>query len=278
MRYRITILCDNTVGPLAGTLGEHGFAALVEWNGGSLLFDTGQGDTLLHNALRMNRDLHRVGTVALSHGHYDHTGGLLPLLRNCGGKDILAHPAVFSRRYRVKDTGESIPIGIPYDEPFLRGLGGRFTLSPTFQEVAPGVFLTGEVPRRARFEEGDTGLCCDDAGCMPDPVHDDQSLVIRTGKGLVLVLGCCHAGLINTIEHSRNQTGVPEIYAVIGGTHLGFCGAPQLDETIRALRSYNIRKICPGHCTGFTVAARLSREFPGHFQPAHVGYTLEMEE
>jgi len=276
MTCRITILCDNSVGALSGTLGEHGFAALVERDDGALLFDTGQGDTLLHNALRMNRDLHRVEKVALSHGHYDHTGGLLPLLRNCGGKDIFAHPAVFSRRYRVKDTGESIPIGIPYDEAFLRAMGGRFHLAAEFRELAPGIFLTGEVPRKTPFEHGDTGLCCDDAGCAADPLDDDQSLVIGTEKGLVLILGCCHAGLINTIEHARSKTGVDEVYAVIGGTHLGFCGPAQLEETVRALKRYTVRKICAGHCTGFPASTRLLKEFPGHFQPAHVGYTLEI--
>jgi 7,8-dihydropterin-6-yl-methyl-4-(beta-D-ribofuranosyl)aminobenzene 5'-phosphate synthase len=277
MSYRITILCDNSVGPLSGTLGEHGFAALVERGDWALLFDTGQGDTLLHNALRMNRDLHKVGKVALSHGHHDHTGGLLPLLRNCGGKEIFAHPGVFSRRYRVKDNGESIPIGIPYDEAYLRALGGRFNLAAEFRKLAPGIFLTGEVPRRTPFEEGDTGLCCDDAGCAPDPLHDDQTLVLRTAHGLVLILGCCHAGLINTIEYARQMTGVDEIYAIIGGTHLGFCGAIQLDETVRALRTCAIKKISAGHCTGFAASARLFKEFPGHFQPAHVGYTLEIE-
>lgn len=278
MTCRITILCDNTVGPLSGTLGEHGFAALVEGGGESLLFDTGQGDTLLHNALRMNRDLHRVPKVALSHGHYDHTGGLLPLLRTCGGKEIFAHPGLFARRYRVKDTGESIPIGIPYDEAFLRGMGGRFSFGERFREIAPDIFLTGEVPREAAFERGDTGLCCDDAGCAADLLPDDQSLVIRTAKGLVLLLGCCHAGVVNTIEHARRATGVAEVYAVVGGTHLGFCSPAQLEETVRALRTYNIGKISPGHCTGFAAAARLAREFPGRFHPAHVGYTLEIQE
>lgn len=278
MTYRITILCDNTVGPLSGTLGEHGFAALVEGGRESLLFDTGQGETLLHNALRMNRDLHGVAKVALSHGHYDHTGGLLPLLRTCGGKEVFAHPGVFARRYRVKDTGESTSIGIPYDEAYLRGMGGRFSFAEGFREIAPGIFLTGEVPRHSPYEKGDTGLCCDDVGCAADPLIDDQSLVIRTGKGLVLVLGCCHAGVINTIEHARRETKVAEVHAVIGGTHLCFCSPQQLDETIRALRSYNIRRICAGHCTGFAAAARLAREFPGQFHPAHVGYTLEIQE
>jgi 7,8-dihydropterin-6-yl-methyl-4-(beta-D-ribofuranosyl)aminobenzene 5'-phosphate synthase len=278
MTHRITILCDNTVGPLSGTLGEHGFAALAESADGALLFDTGQGDTLLHNALRMNRDLHRVAKVALSHGHYDHTGGLYPLLRNCGGKELFAHPGVFSRRYRVKDTGESIPIGIPYDEAFLRALGGHFDLAREFREVASGIFLTGEVPRVTPFEKGDTGLCCDEAGCTADSLADDQSLAIRTGRGLVLILGCCHAGLINTIEHARRATGVDTIYAVIGGTHLGFCSPGQMEETVRALKAYDIKKICSGHCTGFAAAARLMKEFPGQFQPAHVGYTLEVDE
>ena len=275
MKYRITILCDNSVGRLSGTLGEHGFAALVEWEGGSLLFDTGQGETILHNALRMNRDLHRVGQLALSHGHCDHTGGLLPLLRNCGGKEIFAHPAIFSRRYRVKDTGESIPIGIPYEEHFLRGAGGRFALSDRFREIAEAIFLTGEVPRKSPFEKGDAGQFCDDGGCSPDLVPDDQSLIISGNRGLVLLLGCCHAGLVNTIEHAMEKTGVEDIYAVIGGTHLGFSDQTRLDETVKALRGYGVYKLCVGHCTGFAAAARLFREFPGQFQPAQVGFTIE---
>jgi 7,8-dihydropterin-6-yl-methyl-4-(beta-D-ribofuranosyl)aminobenzene 5'-phosphate synthase len=276
MKYRITILCDNTVGALSGTLGEHGFAALVEWEGGSLLFDTGQGETLLRNAQRMNRDLHRLAGVALSHGHYDHTGGLLPLLRNCGGKELYAHPALFSRRYRVKDNGESTSIGIPYDEAFLRGLGGKFSLSESFREIAPGMFLTGEVPRQTSFERGDAGIFCDAAGCAADTVLDDQSLVIVGRRGLVLLLGCCHAGLVNTIEHARRQTGVEELHAVIGGSHLGFSDPVQLDETVRALRGYHPHKLCPGHCTGFAASARLWKEFPGQFHPAQVGFTIEV--
>jgi 7,8-dihydropterin-6-yl-methyl-4-(beta-D-ribofuranosyl)aminobenzene 5'-phosphate synthase len=278
MNSRITILCDNTVGPLAGTLGEHGFAALVERPGGSILFDTGQGDALLHNAMRMKRDLHGLAGVALSHGHYDHTGGLMPLLRCCGGKEIFAHPGVFARRYRVRDNGESVAIGIPFDEAFLRGLGGRFNFSADFREIAPDIFLTGTVPRLTPFESGDAGLCCDEGGCEADPLTDDQSLVVKTARGLVLLLGCCHAGLINTIEHARRETGVSAIDAVIGGTHLGFSSPRQLDETVRELKSYGIRKISAGHCTGFAASARLMKEFPGQFHPAQVGYTFEIKE
>lgn len=273
--YRITVLCENTVGPVSGTLGEHGFAALVEGKGSRILFDTGMGETLLRNALRMNRDLHRVERVVLSHGHFDHTGGLLPLLRNCGAKEVLAHPAVFSRRYRVKDTGESVPVGIPYDETYLRGMGARFILDAGFCEIAPDVFLTGRVPRRTPFEQGDRGMFRDPEGTSPDPLEDDQSLVIRSPKGLVLLLGCCHAGVVNTIGHAREQTGEERVYALIGGTHLGFCSPEQVEATVEALRAFGIRRIAAGHCTGFSASARLQREFPAAFQPANVGYTLE---
>jgi 7,8-dihydropterin-6-yl-methyl-4-(beta-D-ribofuranosyl)aminobenzene 5'-phosphate synthase len=276
MAFRITVLCDNSVGPISGTLGEHGFAALIEAGDQALLFDTGQGETLLHNAQRMNKNLHRVSTVALSHGHYDHTGGLWPLLKACGPKEIVAHPDIFCRRYRVKDGGEAISIGIPYSQEFLRGLGATFTLQAGFHELASGIFLTGQVPRKTVFERGDSGLFCDEAGCCADPIADDQSVVLVTAKGIVLILGCCHAGIINTLEHARCQTGVSEIYAVIGGTHLGFCSSQQLEDTIKALRQYGIQKIYGSHCTGFSAAARLQREFPGHFHPAQVGYTLEI--
>lgn len=275
MKCRITILCENSVGPVSGTLGEHGFAALVEWADGSLLFDTGGGETLLHNAVRMNRDLRKVTGVALSHGHYDHTGGLKPFLQLVGRKKVYAHPAVFAPRYRVKDTGEAISIGIPYGEEFLRGIGADFDLDAAPREIAPSLFLTGEVRRGNGFETGDTGLYSDPSGCAADALADDQSLVLRGSRGLVLLLGCCHSGVVNTIEAARKLTGVRHIQAVIGGTHLGFCGENQLDATVKSLREMAVETVYGSHCTGFFAAARLLREFPGRFRPAMVGTTIE---
>lgn len=276
MSGRIRILCDNTAGALSGTLGEHGFAALVEKDGKTILFDTGAGQTLLPNAQRMNLDLRQVGQVILSHGHHDHAGGLWPLLQSCGPKKVLAHPGVFTRRYAVREGSER-SVGIPYSEEFLAGLGASFDYAEGFRQVAPGIFLTGEVPRRTEFERGDAGLFCDAAGCFPDRVPDDQSLIIVTGKGLLLLLGCCHAGVVNTVEWAREQTGVSEVYGIVGGCHLAFCSEHQLEGTIRTLKKYGVKKLCAGHCTGFAASARLAREFPG-FRPAQVGYTLEFEE
>ncbi|SNB47076.1 MBL fold metallo-hydrolase [Geobacter sp. DSM 9736] len=276
MKRRITILCENSVGAISGTLGEHGFAALIESEAEAVLFDCGQGATLLHNARRLNRPLSLIQRVVLSHGHYDHTGGLLPLLTECGGKVVAAHPGIFTDRYRVKDTGERISIGMPYKKEELERKGCVFDLSAEFREIGADIFVTGYIPRLTSFEHGDSGLYCDEAGCEPDHILDDQSLVICCDKGIVLLLGCCHAGIINTLEHVTRTLGRNDIYAVVGGTHLGFCSSLQLDETVKRLHGYRIKKICGSHCTGFAAAARLSREFPGHFHPAQVGFTLEI--
>ncbi len=277
MTYRITILCENSVGPLSGTLGEHGFSALIEPSGGDpLLFDTGQGLTLLHNARRMNKDLSLVKQVVLSHGHYDHAGGLKSLLEECGAKRIFSHPSVFSSRYRVKDTGEWSSISLPVGREELEEAGAVFDLSKEFRGIAPGMYLTGEVPRVTEFETGDRGLYCDCSGQEPDTTPDDQSLVLETDKGLVLVLGCCHAGVINTLEHVAAMTGRYDVFAVIGGTHLGFCSQEQIGKTISALKKWGIKKVAASHCTGFAASARLSRELPKEFQVAMVGYTLEV--
>ena len=277
MNVRITVLCDNSVGPISGTLGEHGFAALIERKGDEpILFDTGQGFTLIHNAARMRKDLSQVGKVIISHGHFDHTGGLMPLLKQFGGREIFAHEAVFSSRYRVKDTGECYPIGIPFEKSAYEEAGAIFNFSNAFREISPGIILTGEIPRVTGYETGDQGIYCDCMGQELDSTPDDQSLVIETAKGLVILLGCCHAGLVNTIEHIVYQNGRRDIYAMIGGTHLGFCGQEQLEQTVAVIRKAGIRKLAVSHCTGFAAAARISRELPKEFQIAMVGYMLEI--
>ena len=132
------------------------------------------------------------------------------------------------------------------------------------------------MPRVTPFEIGDLGLFCDCSGQEVDQTPDDQSLVIETDRGLVILLGCCHAGLVNTIEHIAYMTGRRDLYGIIGGSHLGFCGQEQFDRTVSALRDMGIRKLALSHCTGFAASARLSREMPREFQAAMVGYTLEV--
>lgn len=279
MSVRITILCENSVGPISGTLGEHGFAALIEPSQGApILFDTGAGATLLHNACRMNKDLRQACAVVISHGHYDHAGGLLPLLQASGPKHVFAHPGIFAARFRVKDNGQSTPIGIPQDRTVLEAAGARFDLSDEFRQIAAGMYLTGEIPRTTAFETGDQGLYRDGEGREVDITPDDQSLVLETQKGLVVLLGCCHAGLVNTLDHIARTTGRHDIHAIIGGMHLGFCGQEQVEGTLAAIRGLGVTKLAAAHCTGFAAAARMLRELPKAFQIAMVGYTSNFDD
>jgi len=274
---RVTVLCDNCVGPISGALGEHGFAALVESETGEpLLFDTGQGLTLLHNARTMGKDLSRVRKVVISHGHYDHAGGLMPLMADGNPREVFAHEAVFQSRHRIKDNGDCYPIGMPHSRQEYESCGAVFNISSEFREISHGVMLSGEVPRVTSFETGDQGLFMDCTGQKPDTTPDDQTLVIETGKGLIILLGCCHAGLVNTLEHIAAKTGRRDFYAVIGGTHLGFCSNEQLEKTVAVVKKMGIRKLAVSHCTGFSASARLSREMSREFQVAMVGYTLEV--
>ena len=136
--------------------------------------------------------------------------------------------------------------------------------------------ITGPIPRLTDFEDVGGPFFLDEKGGRPDRIDDDQALWVNTGAGLIICLGCCHAGLVNTLEHLAFCMGRRNIYAVIGGTHLGFCGQEQLEMTISALKDWRVKKVAASHCTGFAASARLSREMAKEFQAAQVGYSLEV--
>jgi 7,8-dihydropterin-6-yl-methyl-4-(beta-D-ribofuranosyl)aminobenzene 5'-phosphate synthase len=239
MECRITVLCENTVQGL-GFLGEHGFAALIETPEQNILFDTGQGFSLIQNSLKLKKDLKSVSKVVLSHGHSDHTGGLLAFLGLKDACPVAAHPDIFSERFWLMPAsgGEERPvsIGMPWPRAYVSTRGARFEWQKEFSEIAPDVFVTGEVPRKTLFELGSPKfVISNDGGWIPDPFLDDFSMILKTARGLVVVLGCAHAGIINILNHAIDRTGESRVYAVLGGTHLGLSPKPQLDPTIEAL-------------------------------------------
>ncbi len=277
MEFKITVLCENTV-PTPGLLGEHGFAAFVETPGGNILFDTGQGFSLVQNSLRLQKDLRTVSKLVLSHGHFDHTGGMIAFLGVHGPCEVVAHPDVLGERFRWMPVGpeeKPVSIGIPWREAYLTTRGARFNWQTEFTEIMENVFVSGEVPRTTPFESGDPKFVVRKNGdWTPDPFLDDYSMVLRTPKGLVVILGCAHAGLINILNHAIARTGVEKIYAILGGTHLGFSPRSQLDETIPVLKQYRVEILATSHCTGQGPIARLAAEFAGGFAFGHVGFTL----
>ncbi len=276
---RITIICENTVGRRIG-LGEHGFSAFIEKNGENYLFDTGAGLSVVKNSLELNKDLKTIQKIFLSHGHSDHSGGLPEVLKLTGKVDVHAHPSIFLDRIHLTKEGDKEIkkfIGLPYKRKYLELLGANFILNTNFTEVAKAVFLTGEVPRKTSFERPDPALFSEVEGKMvSDLFPDDQSLVLDTEKGLVLILGCAHSGMINIINYVINRTGKDKFYAVIGGTHLDFLMPEQLEESIKALEKIKIEKIGVCHCTGMRGASRLQQEFGDRFFYGHVGSFLEV--
>ncbi len=279
MEVRITVLCENLVGRLAG-LGEHGFSVFIETHHGNYLFDTGNGHSIVGNSLALNKDLKTVKKVFLSHGHYDHTGGLPEVLNLKGRVDVHVHPDVFIDRIHVfQEEGQEKKrfVGLPFKKSYLEFLGANFLMNKEYTEVQKGVFLTGEVPRKTSFEKPDTRLFSDREGKIAQDIFaDDQSLAIDTEKGWVLILGCAHSGLINIIHHIIGKTGKDKFHAVLGGTHLDFLTPEQLDDTISILKKMNIERIGASHCTGMRAAFRLHQEFGPRFFYGCVGSFLEV--
>jgi len=279
MGMRITTLCENSVGKLIG-FGEHGFSAFIETGQGNFLFDTGSGHSVVINSLVMNKDLKTIQKIFLSHGHFDHTGGLPEVLKMKGAVDVHAHPNVFMDRIAIHKENEKETrrfVGIPYKKRYLESLGAHFVLNTEFTEVEEGIFLTGEVPRKTSFEKPDPRLfSLTDEKLTRDIFLDDQSLILESDRGLILILGCAHSGMINIINHVINKMGKDKFFAILGGTHLDFLSPEQLEESMKALKMMKIEKIGVSHCTGMRAAFRLHQEFEERFFYGCVGSVFEV--
>jgi len=277
MDVRVTVLAENSVQAPEKLIGEHGFSALVERGSEKILFDTGQGYAMIHNAEALGIDLGAIDKVVLSHGHKDHTGGLAQFLETGESKDVYAHPGIFASRYRELPEGGTLPIGIPFTREHLESLGARFHLDKGPQEIAAGVFTTGEVPRETDFERGDSALFLSSEDGGGRDVHlDDLSLIVEGESGLIVVLGCAHSGTVNILNHARRMFPEKDIKSVLGGTHLGFSSEEQMTGTIDAIKGMGIEKVGASHCTGLTGAARLLDALGDSFFFAGVGSVLEL--
>src|SRR5580698_2784451 len=272
---------------VAGLRAEHGFSALVTVRSGNtsstLLFDTGASpDALAVNAERLGIDVGGLQGVVLSHGHFDHAGGLdgLARLRRGSGLPLTVHPAVWTRR-RLE-----LPGGRRLEMPVLsRGALERegFEVIERRQPslLAGGILITGEVDRVTEFERGmpPQHQAWDGHGWQHDPaVIDDQALVISVrGRGLVVITGCGHAGVVNIIRQAMRLTGVPRLLAVIGGFHLsGPAFEPVIEPTVAALTELAPELIAPGHCTGWRAQHTLAAVLPDAWVQSSVGTTYTL--
>jgi len=246
----ITVLVENTAGR-RGLLGEHGLSFWITADGQPLLFDTGQGMALGHNAKKLGIALENLTAIALSHGHYDHTGGLPFVLEKCPGATLFLHPAALQPKYSLNNS-----IGSPLENQ--NRLGDRplvWTEKPT--EIMPGVYLTGTIPRHQPLEDTGEIFWRDPAHENVDHLPDDQALFLNCPEGWVVVLGCAHSGVINTLDYIAQLTGTKKFYLVMGGMHLLYASPERLQATVAALTNYNVQKIGANHCTGMKALSLL---------------------
>jgi 7,8-dihydropterin-6-yl-methyl-4-(beta-D-ribofuranosyl)aminobenzene 5'-phosphate synthase len=263
-----TMLSDNGIG-------EWGFAALVEADGHRILVDTGaKPDTVLLNARELNLDLSDVREVVLTHNHDDHVGGLLALRRELMKKN----PAALSIAHVGKGIFYSRPKDGKEDNVMLalrkeyEATGGKFVEHDAPAELFPGAWLSGPVPRPYPERNWSvTGKVQTPAGLVEDNIPEDQSLVLNTNKGLVVVSGCGHAGIVNTLTFAEKEFPSTPVYALVGGLHLFAATDEQLDWTADKLKGFGVSYLIGAHCTGIEAVYRIRQKLDLPRQSAVVG-------
>ena len=257
---KITILNDNLAGRWCRA--EHGLSYLIEADR-TILFDTGASELISYNAQILNIDLQKIETIVLSHGHDDHTGGLMLF----SGNKLICHPDTFLKRYRKQNY---TALGIRWDEDEI---ASKFELQTSRHpiQLSDQIFFLGEIPRINDFESKKTAFQKVDG--TDDFVMDDSGLAIVTHKGLVIVSGCAHSGICNMITYAIKVTGINKVHLVIGGFHLqNDDGITQ--STIDWMKAMNVEQVIPSHCTSFAAQVAIYKSY--RFIPAKSGNVIEI--
>lgn len=259
MKVEVQILVENST-PIPGFQGEYGFAALITVDDKKFLFDTGLGDALMKNAAMAGIDLTQINELIISHGHFDHTGAIIAFMETAEKKKIYSHSNIFVPRYVVAGDFKK-DIGIQFKAKEIEDHNAELIFTDDFTEIYPGVFLTGAIPRNTSYEDVGGNFWAE-AGdqLVPDNIVDDMAMVITHPEGLIIVSGCAHSGIINTIEYAQKKTGQSKVLAYIGGTHLIMASEERLEKTTAALRDLDVQKIIACHCTGFNAMLTLRNE------------------
>jgi 7,8-dihydropterin-6-yl-methyl-4-(beta-D-ribofuranosyl)aminobenzene 5'-phosphate synthase len=273
----ITLLVENSVHE-RGLKGEHGLAWHLQSGAHQVLFDTGQTELVVENAPRLGVSLNRLDAIVLSHGHYDHTGGLAAVAAASPCPPVFLHPAAREAKFSRPPGGTPQFIGLPESTgAVLARPQTRIIETRICTEVVEGLFVTGEIPRRTAYEDPGGSFFLDEGGTRPDPVRDDQAMFFDTAAGVVVLLGCAHAGLVNTLDYVQSLNPGRPFRAVLGGLHLLNASPQRLAATVEALRQREVPLIVPAHCTGWAASARLWEGLPGRCAAPGVGRRFTFE-
>ena len=258
----VTILVDDIA--YGNFRSEHGLSIWIEYGNRRVLFDTGPNDAVLKNAKLLGINLKQTDAIVLSHGHYDHAGGLEAVLNIAPNAIIYLHPAALEPKFSQKN-GQVREIGMSDSTKNLIGAlaeNGKvvWTRKPT--QVFPGLFVTGRIPRNSDFEDVGGAFFVDKNCHEPDLLPDDQALVLNLPKGMVVFLGCAHAGVINTLDYVAKLSREKCTCTVIGGMHLLNTSSERIEQTIGALGQFDVQRIGMAHCTGKEAVKRFRETFP----------------
>lgn len=273
MIEKITVICENTVQLTSPLIGEHGLSFLIEEDDDITLLDTGQGLGIINNLKRLKKNVKSIKRIIISHGHYDHTGGLMPVLREYGGTiPVYIHPSAFNEKSAVQPDGSLAPIGMRYAREEYENNGAEFREVNGLTRINSSITSISDIAHEENWKSWDTRLKQKTGQLLTDdPFEDDLSLLLDTGSGPVVLLGCAHAGMVEILDELSARMNIKKFHAVIGGTHLGNAPDDYVQKAINSIKKYSVDIIGVSHCTGFKIACRFASEFPGRFANASVG-------
>lgn len=275
----VKILVENTAKlGMKKILGSHGLSIHLNLKYSNqrnirILFDTGPSFNIIKNNIEvMNIKLNEIDLITLSHGHYDHTGGLLGILKTLNREiPVIAHPDCFLPKFSLKPKLRYN--GIPFSINEINQLSHLLCLKEPI-EVSRHVYLSGEIPRITSFERISGLKTIKNHSVIDDQMLDDQSLIIKFKDEIIIITGCAHAGIINIVERAVEITRKDSIRAIIGGFHLAGAKKERIEKTIEALKSYDIKEIMPCHCTGDNAIFKMTTEFKDKVKRVYAGSTL----